>query len=123
MYAIRSYYEAGSHDCHGSPLGAAEIAAARDFLGWTSEPFVIPEEIASEWNAKASGHAKESDWNEKFAGFSEAYPELAAEYSRRVTNELPANWAADSQAFIEDLQANPAKIASRKASQNAIEVV
>ncbi len=113
--------KAGSHDCHGAPLGAAEIEAAREFLGWKAEPFVIPEEIASAWNGQSAGAEKEAAWNEKFNAFAEAYPELAAEYARRVKNELPANWAAESQAFIEALQANPAKIASRKASQNAIE--
>lgn len=113
--------KAGSHDCHGAPLGAAEIAAAREFLGWNHEPFVIPADIAAEWNAKDTGTAKEAAWNEKFAAYAEAHPELAGEYKRRVNGELPANWAEASQAFVEQLQANPAKIASRKASQNAIE--
>lgn len=113
--------KAGSHDCHGSPLGAAEIAAAREFLDWKYEPFVIPADIAAEWNAKEAGAAKEAEWNEKFAAYSKAHPHLAAEYIRRVNGELPANWAEASQAFVEQLQANPAKIASRKASQNAIE--
>lgn len=113
--------KAGSHDCHGAPLGAAEIAAAREFLGWNHEPFVIPADIAAEWNAKDAGATKEAVWNEKFAAYAAAHPELAGEYKRRVNGELPANWAEASQAFVEDLQANPAKIASRKASQNAIE--
>ncbi len=113
--------KAGSHDCHGAPLGAAEIAAAREFLGWNHEAFVIPADIAAEWNAKDAGATKEAVWNEKFAAYAEAHPELADEYKRRVNGELPANWAEASQAFVEDLQANPAKIASRKASQNAIE--
>ncbi len=113
--------KAGSHDCHGSPLGAAEIAAAREFLGWNHEPFVIPADIAAEWSAKDAGAAKEAAWNEKYAAYAEAHPELAAEYKRRVNGDLPANWAEASQAFVEQLQANPSKIASRKASQNAIE--
>ena len=113
--------KAGSHDCHGSPLGAAEIAAAREFLGWNHEPFVIPADIATEWSAKDAGAAKEAAWNEKYAAYAEAHPELAAEYKRRVNGDLPANWAEASQAFVEQLQANPSKIASRKASQNAIE--
>jgi transketolase len=113
--------KAGSHDCHGSPLGAAEIAAARDFLGWNYEPFVIPADIAAEWNAQDAGAAKEAAWNDKYAAYAEAHPELAAEYKRRVNGDLPANWAEASQAFVEQLQANPSKIASRKASQNAIE--
>jgi len=105
--------KAGSHDCHGAPLGAAEIAAAREFLGWKHEPFVIPADIAAEWSAKDAGAAKEAAWNEKYAAY--------AEYKRRVNGDLPANWAEASQAFVEQLQANPSKIASRKASQNAIE--
>lgn len=113
--------KSGSHDCHGSPLGDAEIAEARKFLGWAHAPFVIPAEIQNAWDAKAAGAAKESAWDAQFAKYQAAYPELAAEYVRRVQHQLPANWATESQAFIEKLQANPAKIASRKASQNAIE--
>nr|WP_321270818.1 transketolase [uncultured Tolumonas sp.] len=113
--------KAGSHDCHGSPLGAAEIAAAREFLGWNHEPFVIPADIATKWSAKDAGAAKEAAWNKKYAAYAEVHPELAAEYERRVNGDLPANWAEASQAFVEQLQANPSKIASRKASQNAIE--
>ncbi|MDG6276235.1 transketolase [Glaesserella parasuis] len=110
-----------SHDCHGAPLGDAEIAAAREYLKWEHAPFVIPAEIYAEWDAKAKGLLAEKEWNAKFAAYETAYPELAAEFKRRVTGELPANWAKESQAFIEKLQANPANIASRKASQNAIE--
>ncbi len=110
-----------SHDCHGAPLGDAEIAAAREYLKWEHAPFVIPAEIYAEWDAKAKGLIAEKEWNAKFAAYETAYPELAAEFKRRVAGELPANWAAESQAFIEKLQANPANIASRKASQNAIE--
>ncbi|AUI65357.1 MULTISPECIES: transketolase [Glaesserella] len=110
-----------SHDCHGAPLGDAEIAAAREYLKWEHAPFVIPADIYAEWDAKAKGQIAEKEWNAKFAAYETAYPELAAEFKRRVAGELPANWAAESQAFIEKLQANPANIASRKASQNAIE--
>lgn len=110
-----------SHDCHGAPLGDAEIAAAREYLKWEHAPFVTPAEIYAEWDAKAKGLLAEKEWNAKFAAYETAYPELAAEFKRRVAGELPANWAKESQAFIEKLQANPANIASRKASQNAIE--
>lgn len=110
-----------SHDCHGAPLGDAEIAAAREYLKWEHAPFVIPAEIYAEWDAKAKGLLAEKEWNAKFAAYETAYPELASEFKRRVAGELPANWAVESQAFIEKLQANPANIASRKASQNAIE--
>ncbi|MDG6795799.1 transketolase [Glaesserella parasuis] len=110
-----------SHDCHGAPLGDAEIAAAREYLKWEHAPFVIPAEIYAEWDAKAKGLLAEKEWNAKFAAYETTYPELASEFKRRVAGELPANWAAESQAFIEKLQANPENIASRKASQNAIE--
>ncbi|MEN2828546.1 Transketolase 1 [Mannheimia haemolytica] len=113
--------KSNSHDCHGAPLGDAEIQAAREFLGWEHAPFVIPAEIYTEWDAKAKGTLAEKDWNAKFAAYEAAYPELAAEFKRRYAGELPANWEAESKAFIEKLQANPATIASRKASQNAIE--
>ncbi|ABM00962.1 transketolase [Shewanella amazonensis] len=113
--------KSGSHDCHGAPLGDAEIAAAREFLGWKHDPFVIPADIYAQWDAKEAGIASEKAWDEKFAAYAAAYPELAAEYQRRVKGELPANFATEAQAYIEKLQNNPANIASRKASQNALE--
>ncbi|MCA1174988.1 MULTISPECIES: transketolase [unclassified Pantoea] len=113
--------KAGTHDVHGAPLGDDEIAQTRQQLGWNHAPFEIPSELYAQWDAKEVGQAKESAWDAKIASYAEAYPELAAEFTRRVNNELPANWESESQAFIEQLQANPAKIASRKASQNTIE--
>ncbi len=113
--------KANSHDSHGAPLGEEEIALTRKALGWNYAPFEIPADIYAAWDAKAAGQAAEAAWNEKFAVYAESYPELAAEFTRRINGELPANWATESQAFIEKLQANPASIASRKASQNAIE--
>ncbi len=113
--------KAGSHDCHGAPLGADEIKAAREFLGWEYGPFEIPADIYAEWDAKQAGAAKQAAWNDKFAAYQAAYPELAAEFTRRVNGELPAVWEEQAQAIIVDLQANPANIASRKASQNALE--
>ncbi|MGC6232833.1 transketolase [Hafnia paralvei] len=113
--------KAGSHEVHGAPLGAAEIEATRKALGWNYAPFEIPQEIYSQWDAKEAGKAKESAWDQKFAAYKAAFPELAAEFKRRVSGELPANWAEESKKFIDHLQANPAKIASRKASQNALE--
>ena len=110
-----------SHDCHGAPLGEAEIKAAREFLNWEYEPFIIPANIYAAWDAKAKGAEEEQSWDAKFAAYSTAYPELATEFKRRMSSELPANWDAESRAFIEKLQTNPANIASRKASQNAIE--
>ncbi|HDM8213625.1 TPA: transketolase [Vibrio harveyi] len=113
--------KSGSHDCHGAPLGAEEIAATRKELGWEHGPFEIPQEVYAEWSAKEAGAAKEAAWDEKFAAYEAAYPELAAEFKRRVNGDLPAEWEAKANQIIADLQANPANIASRKASQNALE--
>ncbi|ELD6122915.1 transketolase [Vibrio cholerae] len=113
--------KAGSHDCHGAPLGNDEIKAAREFLGWEHAPFEIPADIYAAWDAKAAGASKEAAWDEKFAAYAKAYPAEAAEYKRRVAGELPANWEAATSEIIANLQANPANIASRKASQNALE--
>ncbi|MCQ8232471.1 transketolase [Pectobacterium carotovorum] len=113
--------KAGTHDSHGAPLGDAEVAASREQLGWTHAPFDIPADIYAAWDAKPAGQRKEAAWDEAFAAYASAYPELAAEFTRRTGGELPTNWQADAQKFIDDLQANPAKIASRKASQNALE--
>ncbi|MGY4106805.1 transketolase [Aeromonas encheleia] len=113
--------KSGSHDCHGSPLGNDEIAAARAFLKWDHAPFVIPSEISAEWNAQEKGTKLESDWTAKFAAYEAAHPTLASEFKRRTVGALPANWAAESAKIIETLQANPAKIATRKASQNSLE--
>ncbi|WP_140920082.1 transketolase, partial [Limnobaculum xujianqingii] len=113
--------KAGTHDSHGAPLGDAEVAATREALGWKYEPFVIPQEIYSAWDAKSAGQTAEAAWDKQFAAYRAAHPELAAEFTRRVSGQLPAQWQAESQKFIENLQANPANIASRKASQNALE--
>ena len=113
--------KSNSHDSHGAPLGDEEIALTRKALNWAHAAFDIPKEIYAEWDAKSKGQAAEKAWDEKFAAYQAAYPELAAEFKRRTHGDLPANWQAESQKFIEKLQANPAAIASRKASQNAIE--
>ncbi|CAI2465334.1 transketolase [Serratia liquefaciens] len=113
--------KAGTHDVHGAALGAAEVAATREALGWKYAAFEIPQDIYAQWDAKEAGKAKEAAWNDRFAAYAKAFPELAAEFKRRMNGELPANWKADAKAFVEQLQANPANIASRKASQNALE--
>ena len=113
--------KSNSHDCHGAPLGDEEIALTRKALNWNYAPFEIPADIYAQWDAKAKGSELEKAWHEKFAAYAKAYPELAAEFTRRMEKNLPADWAKESQAFIAHLQANPASIASRKASQNAIE--
>ncbi|HCH51054.1 TPA: transketolase [Escherichia coli] len=116
-----SPHKAGTADSHGSPLGDAEIAETRKALGWEYGAFEIPQEIYNEWDAKQAGQAKEAEWDVKFAAYAAKYPELATEFKRRVSGELPANWETESKAFIENLQQNPSNIASRKASQNALE--
>jgi len=113
--------KSGSHDCHGAPLGDAEIAAAREFLNWPHAPFEIPSDVYAGWDAKHKGEANESLWNDKFAAYQAAFPELAAEYDRRVLKgDLPADFEAKAQAFIQESQDKAEGIASRKASQNAI---
>jgi len=111
----------GTHDCHGAPLGADEIIATRKALGWNYGDFEIPADIYAGWDAKTQGQQAEQSWDDKFAAYASAYPELAAEYKRRVNNELPSDWEEKSSAYIADLQANQANIATRKASQNCIE--
>ncbi|QBQ54275.1 transketolase [Nitrosococcus wardiae] len=112
---------AGSHDCHGAPLGEDEIAATRDKLGWSHPPFEIPEEIYEGWNGAEKGRAAEAAWDEKFAAYKAAYPELAAEFQRRLQNKLPENWEATVTEALQAADSKAEKIATRKASQNAIE--
>jgi len=111
---------AGSHDCHGAPLGAEEVAATREQLGWVHEPFHIPTEIYAGWDAKAVGTAAEAAWNEKFAAYAAAFPELAAEFQRRMAGELPANWQEEADKFIAGVNAKADSPATRKASQNTL---
>ncbi len=113
--------KSGSHDCHGAPLGQDEVQAAREYLGWEFGPFEIPSDVYAEWDAKEAGAAKEAAWNEKFDAYAAAYPAEAAELKRRLNGELPAQWEEKANQIIADLQSNPANIASRKASQNALE--
>ncbi|MGC8854037.1 MAG: transketolase [Halothiobacillaceae bacterium] len=113
----------GSHDCHGAPLGEAEIAAAREFLKWPHEPFVIPQEIYDGWDHRAKGAKDEAEWQARFDAYAAEYPELAAEFTRRMSGELPANFVAEMDKFIAKVQAEMPNIASRKASQNTIEAM
>ena len=111
----------GTHGCHGAPLGDAEIIATREKLGWKHPAFEIPADIYSEWDANEAGAQAEAAWNEKFAAYQVAFPELAAEYARRTSGELPADWETKTSAYIKQLQVDSAKVATRKASQNCIE--
>ncbi|WP_020483685.1 transketolase [Methylomonas sp. MK1] len=111
----------GKEECHGAALGEAEIALTRENLGWSHAPFDIPADIKAGWDANAKGAQLESAWNAKFAAYQAAHPELAAEFERRVIkNELPADWAAKSNAFIAAVNEKGETIASRKASQNTL---
>ena len=112
--------KSGSHDCHGAALGEDEVALTRKELGWDSAPFEIPTDVYEGWDAKASGADKEAAWNAKFDAYSTAYPELAAEFKRRMAGELPANWKQVTDGFIVETNEKAASVASRKASQNAI---
>lgn len=113
--------KAGSHEAHGAPLGDEEIAATRKALGWKYAPFEIPQDIYAQWDAKEAGKGKEKSWNDKFAAYAKAFPAEAAEFTRRMKGSMPSDFDSKASALIEKLQANPANIASRKASHNAIE--
>lgn len=110
----------GKEECHGAPLGNDEIALTRAALGWNHGPFEVPADIYAEWDAKAAGAAAEAAWNDKFAAYAAAHPELAAEFKRRIAGELPADFAEKAAAYIKDVAEKGETIASRKASQNAL---
>jgi transketolase len=112
--------KAGSHDCHGSALGEAEVAATRANIGWNYPPFEIPADVYAGWDGKAKGSKLEGDWNAKFDAYAKAYPAEAAEFKRRMAGELPANWKATTDAMIQAANEKGEVIATRKASQNAI---
>lgn len=110
----------GSHDCHGAALGEAEVAASREYMGWKHEPFVIPQDVYEGWDARTKGQGHETLWNNKFAEYAKAYPAEAAEFKRRMAGELPANWKEVTSAFIKATNEKAEGVATRKASQNAI---
>ena len=110
----------GGDDVHGSPLGATEVAAAREFLGWPHAPFVVPAEVYAAWNARPAGATAEAAWQQAFTAYQAAYPELAAEFLRRMQGELPAAWAEFVECETAAINAKAATVATRKASQIAI---
>ena len=112
--------KSGSHDCHGAPLGNDEVTKVREFLHWPHAPFEIPADIYQAWDGKAKGQQVQQQWNQQFAAYQEVFPQEAAELLRRSSGTLTADWAAKANAYIADLQANPANIASRQASQKAL---
>jgi transketolase len=110
----------GKEECHGAPLGDAEIALVRQTIGWDKPPFEIPADIYAGWDAKTKGSAAEKAWNDKLAAYKAAYPELASELERRLAGELPSDWATKADTFISSVDAKAETIASRKASQNSL---
>ncbi|MGR4049672.1 transketolase [Kosakonia cowanii] len=112
--------KAGKEESHGAALGDEEVALTRKQLGWNYGPFEIPKEIYQAWDARDRGAEAQQSWNEKLAAWEKAFPELAAEFKRRMSGGLPENWEQITSEYINNLQANPAKIASRKASQNTL---
>jgi transketolase len=110
----------GTHDVHGAALGDAEVAATRAHINWPYAPFEIPAHVYEAWDARARGEGLEKQWNEQFAAYSAAFPAEAAEFTRRTKSELPAGWAAHAAAAIAQTDAKAETIATRKASQNAI---
>jgi len=113
--------KAGGHDAHGSPLGGQEIAATRAAIGWSWEPFVIPQEVYVAWDAKEAGAQREAQWNNAFEQYRAKHPHEAAEFERRAAGKLPADWAAKAQAIIAGANERAETVATRKASQQAIE--
>ena len=114
-------HKQGKEESHGAALGKDEVAAAREQLGWQHAPFEIPADIYAGWDARTVGAKREQQWNDAFAAYATAYPELAAELRRRLAGELPADWAAKSQAYLAKLQAEGPEVASRKASQMSLD--
>ena len=111
----------GGHDVHGAPLGDAEIAAVREHIGWDHPPFEIPTEIYAAWDATAAGAAREAQWNAQFEAYRAEHPALAAEFERRIAGRLPEDWNAHVASTLQAIVAKAETIATRKASQNAIE--
>ncbi|MBX8597282.1 transketolase [Pseudomonas cichorii] len=110
----------GKEESHGAPLGADEIALTRAALKWNHGPFEIPADIYAQWDAKEKGLAAEAEWDQRFAAYSAAFPELANDFIRRMSGELPADFAEKSAAYVAEVNAKGETIASRKASQNAL---
>ena len=110
----------GKASSHGAPLGADEVALARETIGWSSPAFEIPAEIYRGWDARQRGAEFEAEWNEKFSAYAGRYPEEAAEFTRRVKGDLPENWQETSRTYIKVTRQKAESMASRKASQNAL---
>ena len=115
--------KAGSHDSHGAALGEKEVAATRANIGWSYPAFEIPADIYAGWDARTKGAASEAAWNAGFDSYAKTFPHEAAEFKRRMSGELPESWREHADRFVANVQAKAETIASRKASQNAIEAL
>jgi len=114
---------AGTAKAHGEALGADEVAATRASIGWNYAPFEVPESVYAGWSARAKGATLEGEWDQKFAAYEKAHPQFAAEFKRRMAGELPANWRAQCDSFVAKVNQGAETIATRKASQNALEAL
>ncbi|MBK6617369.1 MAG: transketolase [Nitrosomonas sp.] len=123
VIGLGSPNKANTHDVHGAALGDAEIAAARPHIGWHHLPFEIPQDVYDAWSAREKGQVLENAWNERFAEYTQKYPKEAAEFNRRMRGDLPAEWVDHADSVISQINAKAETIATRKASQNAIEAL
>ena len=112
--------KSGSHDCHGAALGDEEVALTRKELGWDSEPFVIPDDVYAGWDAKEKGSKSEAEWNTRFAAYEKEFPAEAAEFTRRMSKELPTNWKEAADELVASTNAAGENLASRQSSQKCI---
>jgi transketolase len=115
--------KAGTHDVHGAALGAAEVAATREALGWTAAPFEIPADIAAAWHAVEAGQAAEREWRQRFEAYREQYPLEAAEFERRMAGDLMPGFAEQLPELLASIAAKADPVATRKASQNALDLL
>jgi transketolase len=115
--------KAGTHDVHGAPLGADEIAATRAALDWPHAPFAIPDAVYAQWDARAEGGRREAQWQHAFDAYAREHPQLAAEFQRRIAGDLPADWKAFARVRLAEVQQAAPTIATRKASQNALDAL
>lgn len=111
----------GKESCHGAPLGDDEIALTRETLDWPHEPFEIPDDVREAWDATAQGASRENEWRERFEAYRAEHPSLASEFERRMGGEFPQDWMEKSQVFVDSVNADALTVASRKASQLALD--
>ena len=111
----------GKESCHGAPLGDEEIALTREAMGWMHAPFEVPEDVRAAWNATTKGGAREKDWQQRFEAYRADHPQLAAEFERRMAGDLPVDWPEKAEVFVASVNADASTVATRKASQLALE--